>query len=99
MTDWTLWATLLATGTGVAILATYLIFESRIDQTQNRIDALENEMALARMREEANEKRLVKIFDAVTGLREVTEEHLRSLREKLEELRAETASNRQSETA
>ena len=94
MIDWTLSATFVALGSGVAILATYLLFEVRIDQTQNRITALEKEMALARTREEANEKKLAKIFEAVTGLRESTEEHLRSLRDKLEELHADSMSNR-----
>ena len=62
MIDWTLSATFVALGSGVAILATYLLFEVRIDQTQNRIVALEKEMALARTREEANEQKIGKDF-------------------------------------
>ena len=84
--DWTIWATFLAFGTGVAILATYLICEARIDQTQNRVLVLEREMALARVRDEANEKKLTKIFEAVNALRESTEEHLRNVRDRLDEL-------------
>ena len=97
MIDWTLWATFLAMGTGIAVLATYMLCESRIDRTQNRIVLLEKEMALARIREEANEKKLVKIFEAVTALRESTEQHLHNLRDKLEELHADAVSQRQRE--
>ena len=97
MIDWTLWATFLAMGTGIAVLATYMLCESRIDRTQNRIVLLEKEMALARIREEANEKKLAKIFEAVTGLRESTEGHLRNLCDKLEELRADSVSHQHGE--
>jgi hypothetical protein len=44
---------------------------------------------MARLRDEANEKKLVKILAAVAELRESTEEHLGRLRERLDELRAE----------
>jgi HAMP domain-containing protein len=88
MTDWTMWATFLAVGTGIAVLATYFICESRIERTQSRIVALEREMALARTREEANEKRLAKILEAVDALRETTEDRLGNLRDKLNELLA-----------
>jgi dephospho-CoA kinase len=93
MADWTMWATFLAIGTGMAVLATYLICESRIERTQNRILALEREMALARIRENANEKKLAKILDAVVALRETTEDRLANLRDKLNELLAESLSH------
>ena len=93
MADWTMWATFLAVGTGVAVLATYLICETRIERTQNRIVALEREMALARSRENANEKKLAKILDAVVALRETTEDRLANLREKLNDLLAERISH------
>jgi hypothetical protein len=89
MTDWTLWATFLAVGTGVAVLGTYFLCESRIERTQSRILALEREMELARIREEANEKRLAKILEAVIALRETTEDRLGNLRDKLNDLLAE----------
>jgi hypothetical protein len=89
MADWTLWATFLAVGTGVAVLATYLICEARIERAQNRILVLEREMGLTRMREEANEKKLAKILDAVIELRETTENRLGTLRDKLNDLLAE----------
>ena len=93
MADWTMWATFLAVGTGVAVLATYLICETRIERTQNRILALEREMALARIRENANEKKLAKILDAVVALRETTEDRLANLRDKLNDLLAESISH------
>jgi hypothetical protein len=93
MADWTMWATFLAVGTGVAILATYLICEMRIERTQSRILALEREMALARIRENANEKKLAKILDAVVALRETTEDRLANLRDKLNDLLAESVSH------
>jgi dephospho-CoA kinase len=88
-----MWATFLAVGTGVAVLATYLICETRIERTQNRILALEREMALARIRENANEKKLAKILDAVVALRETTEDRLANLRDKLNDLLAESISH------
>jgi dephospho-CoA kinase len=93
MADWTMWATFLAIGTGMAVLATYLICETRIERTQNRILALEREMALARIRENANEKKLAKILDAVVALRETTEDRLANLRDKLNDLLAESPSH------
>ena len=89
MTDWTLWATFLAVGTGVTVLGTYFLCESRIERTQSRILALEREMELTRIREEANEKRLAKILEAVVALRETTEDRLGNLRDKLNDLLAE----------
>jgi len=89
MGDWTIWATFLALGTGVAVLATYLLCRARIELTHNRIVVLEREMAMARLREETNEKKLTKILDAVTALRESTEDHLSKLRERLDLLRTE----------
>jgi hypothetical protein len=89
MSDWTIWATFLALGTGVALVATYLLCRARIELAHNRILVLEREMAMARLREEANEKKLSKIFEAVTALRESTEDHLNKLIERLDELRAD----------
>jgi hypothetical protein len=62
---------------------------ARFDQMQGRMLLMEREVVMARLREEANEKKLVKILAAVTELRESTEEHLGRLRERLDELRAE----------
>jgi len=86
MSDWTMWATFLTLGNAVAILASYLLCRARMEQTYNRILVLEREMSLARMREETNEQKLAKIFDAVTALRETTEDRLANLREKIDEL-------------
>ncbi|MGH7827352.1 MAG: hypothetical protein ACREQ7_19510 [Candidatus Binatia bacterium] len=93
MMDWTIWATFLAVGTAVAIVATYLLCRARIEQTYNRIIVLEREIALSRMREEANEKKLIKILEAVTALRETNEEQLGQLRAKLDALLAEVVSD------
>jgi hypothetical protein len=87
--DWTLWATFIALGAGVAIVATYLQCRAQIEQTRNRIVLLEREVALARLREESNERKLAHIFEAVVALRELTEIHLCSLREKLDQLLAD----------
>ncbi len=89
MDDWTIWASFLALGTAAAVLATYLLCGVRIEQAQGRLFELERQVAMACQREEANEKKLVKILTAVTELRESTEEHLGRLRERLDELRAE----------
>lgn len=89
MGEWTVWASFLALGTGWAVLAVYFVCRGRIEQTQGRLLVLEREVAMASIREEANEKRLGKILDAVAELRECTEEHLTRLRERLDELRAE----------
>jgi hypothetical protein len=85
MADWTMWATFLTVGTVVAVLATYFICETLIERTQNRVLVLEREMALARIREDAHEKKLAKILDAVAALRETTEDRLSNLRDKLDE--------------
>ncbi len=89
MSDWTIWATFLALGTGVASVATYLLCRARVELAHNRILVLEREMAMARLREEAKEKKLNKIFEAVTALRETTDDHLSKLRERLDQLRVE----------
>ena len=89
MNDWTVWASFLTLGTAAAVLATYFLCRARFDQMQERMLLIEREVAMARLREEANEKKLVKILTAVTELREFTEEHLGKLRERLDELRAE----------
>ena len=89
MADWTLSTTLLAVGTSVAVLATYLICKTRIDETHNRIAALEREIALAHMREETNDKKLARIFEAVVELRETAESQLGQLRDRLDKLLAE----------
>jgi hypothetical protein len=92
MSDWTVWATFLAVGTGAALVATYLLCRARIEQTYSEIVVLEKEIAMARLREEANEKKLSKILEAVTALRETNEEQLIHLRAKLDALLAEVVS-------
>jgi hypothetical protein len=99
MAEWTLWATLFTLGTGMAILAIYLICRDRIDAVNNRIVALEKEMELARLREQANEKNLGKILDAVTELRESTGSQLENLRDRLNQLRADTYSQQSVDAA
>jgi hypothetical protein len=89
MADWTIWATFLTLGSAAAILVTYLLCGVRIEQTHNRLLLLEKEIELMRAREEANDRKLTKIFEAVTALRDTTEEHLDKLRERLDQLRAE----------
>jgi hypothetical protein len=89
MAEWTLWATLFTLGTALAMLALYLICRERLETMSSRIAALEKEIELARLREEANEKNLSKILDAVMELRGSTESHLESLRHGLDQLRAE----------
>ncbi len=89
MADWTIWATLLTLGSAAAILVTYLLDSVRLEQTNTRVLALEKEIELMRSRDEANERKLMKIFDAVTALRGSTEEHLDKLRERLDQLRAD----------
>ena len=89
MADWTIWATFLTLGSSAAILVTYLLCSVRLEQTNNRVLVLEKEIEIMRTREEANDKKLTKIFDAVTALRGTTEEHLEKLRERLDQLRAE----------
>jgi hypothetical protein len=89
MDDWTVWASFLALGTAAAVLATYFLCRARIEQAQGRLLDLERQVAMARLRDEANEKKLVRILEAVTELRKSTDDHLRRLRERLDELRAE----------
>jgi hypothetical protein len=89
MVEWTLWATLFTLGTALAMLALYLICRERLETMSSRIAALEKEIELARLREEANEKNLSKILDAVMELRGSTESHLENLRRGLDQLRAE----------
>jgi len=89
MSDWTIWATFLTLGSAAAILVTYLLCSVRIEQTHNLVLLLEKEIELMRTREEANDRKLTKIFEAVTALRGTTEEHLDRLRERLDQLRAE----------
>ena len=89
MDDWTVWASFLTLGTAAAILAAYFLCRDRFEQMQGRMLLLEREVAMARMREEANDKKLAKILEAVTELRKSTEDHLRRLRERLDTLHAE----------
>jgi len=86
MTDWTMWATFLALGNALGLLAIYLICRARIEKTRNRVSVLEREMALAQVREQANERKLAKIFEAVMDLREATENQLGHLRTSLDDL-------------
>ena len=90
MTDRTAGATVLSIGAVTAALATYFLCRARIQQTHNRILVLEREMALARLREEANEKKFAKIYETVVELRETTENQLGRLRKKLDKLIAES---------
>ena len=83
----------------MAMLAIYLICRDRIEAVSNRIVALEKEMELARLREQANEKNLSKIFDAVMELRESTGSQLENLRDRLNQLRAETYSHQSVDAA
>ena len=83
----------------MAILAIYLIWRDRIEAVNNRIVALEKEMELARLREQANEKNLSKILDAVMELRESTGSQLENLRDRLNQLRADTYSQQSVDAA
>jgi dephospho-CoA kinase len=89
MADWSISVVFLAAGTSLAVLATYLACKSQIDRTQDRLVALEREMAVARLREDANQRKLTKIFDAVVDLRETTRAELGQLQEKLDRLLTE----------
>lgn len=89
--DWALWVTVLIVGMGVAIVSSYLLCHARIEQTNNRLRLLERQMSLARLQEDVNEKKLDKIFEAVSVLRQTTEDRLRNLRERIDELIAEGA--------
>ncbi len=86
MLDWTIWATFLAVGNATALLAIYLICRMRIEQTRSRLSVLEREAVLARTSEQANEKKLARIFDAVVELRETNETQLNHLRARIDEL-------------
>ena len=89
MDDWTVWASFLSLGTAAAIMAAYFLSRDRFEQMQGRMLVLEREVAMARLREDANEKKVVKILEAVTDLRQSTEDHLRRLRERLDALHAQ----------
>ena len=99
MAEWTLWATLFTLGTALAIVSLYLICRERFETMNNRIATLEKELELARVREEANEKNLSKILDAVMELRGSTESHLENLRHGLDQLRAENYSHQSVDAA
>jgi len=89
MADWTIWATFLTLGSAAAILVTYLLCSGRLEETNNRVLVLEKEIELMHSREQANERKLTKIFDAVTALRGTTEEHLDKLLVRLDQLRVD----------
>ena len=89
MADWTIWATFLTLGSAAAILVTYLLCSVRLEETNNRVLVLEKEIERMRTREEANERKLTKIFDAVMALRGSTEEHLEKLLVRLDQLRVD----------
>jgi hypothetical protein len=91
--DWTLWAIALAIGTGTAILSSYLLCRARIERAIDRLRFLEREMSLTRLQEDVNEKKLTMILEAVTVLRQTTEERLRSIHEKLHEFITEGSSH------
>ena len=99
MAEWTLWATLFTLGSALAIVSLYLICRERFETMNNRIAKLERELELARVREEANEKNLSKILDAVMELRGSTESHLENLRHGLDQLRAENYSHQSVDAA
>jgi hypothetical protein len=92
MADWTAPATFVAVGTGLTVFTTYIVYKARIEQTRTRVLTLERELALARIREEINQKKLAKIFQAVVELRETTDNQLSQLREKLDKLIADSFS-------
>jgi hypothetical protein len=62
MADWTVSTTFLAVGTGLTVFTTYIVYKARIEQTRNRVLALEREIALARIREEINQKKACENF-------------------------------------
>ena len=99
MAEWTLWATVFTLGTALAIASLYLICRERLETMNQRIAALEKELELARLREQANEKNLSKILDAVMELRGSTESHLENLRHGLDQLRAENYSQQSVDAA
>ncbi len=89
MADWTISAVFLAVGTGVAVLTAYLLCRARLEKTNNRLRALEREIALAQLREDATQRKLAKIFEAVVELRETTQSEFGQLRQKLDKLLAD----------
>jgi DNA polymerase IIIc chi subunit len=99
MAEWTLWATLFTLGMGMAVVALYLICRERLDAINDRIVTLEKEIELARLREEANEKNLSRILDAVMELRQSTAHQLENLRDRLDQLRAENYSQQSVDAA
>jgi DNA repair exonuclease SbcCD ATPase subunit len=99
MAEWTLWATLFTLGTVLALVALYLFYRERFETLSNRISSLEKELELARSREQANEKNLSKILEAVMELRGSTESHLENLRHGLDQLRAENYSQQSVDAA
>jgi predicted nucleic acid-binding Zn-ribbon protein len=99
MAESTLWATLFTLGTALALVALYLLYRERFETLSNRISSLEKELELARSREQANEKNLSKILDAVMELRGSTESHLENLRHGLDQLRAENYSQQSVDAA
>jgi hypothetical protein len=92
MADWTAPATFVAVGTGFTVFTTYIVYKARIEQTRTRVLTLERELALARIREEINQKKLAKIFQAVVELRETADNQLGQLRETLDKLIADSFS-------
>lgn len=99
MAEWTIWATLFTSGTALAMLALHLFYRERFETMNSRISALEKAIELARLREEANERNLSKILDAVMELRGSTESHLENLRHGLDQLRAENYSQQSVDAA
>src|SRR5262244_3463733 len=90
MADWTVLATVLAVGTGLTVLTTYIVYKTQIEKTRNRVLALEREIAKARIREEINQKKLAKILETLVELRETADNEFAQLREKLDKLIAES---------
>ena len=99
MVEWTMWATFLALGNALALLVIYLLCRARIEQTRNRLSVLERGMALAQVREQANEKKLEKIFEAVMDVREVTEGQLSHLRTTIDDLLSQGMAHRKRSAA
>lgn len=87
--DWALWVTVLIVGGGVAIVSSYLLCNARIEQMNNRLRLLERQISLARNQEDLRAEKLDKIFEAISVLQQTTEDQLRSLRERIDEMIAE----------
>jgi len=90
MADWTVPVTVLAVATGLTVLTAYIVYKTRTEQTRSRVLALEREIALARIREEMNQKRLAKVLEVVVELRETADNQFGQLKEKLDKLIAES---------